>query len=321
MSETRSGRAFSFLSVALLLALLAACTPGSVPREVKIALIAPFEGKGRPFGYRVLSGVKLALQETGHRLPGGEIVSLVALNDDGDPRKAARQVRTASADPAVLAIIGPWSRATASAASDALRSGDPPMVVPASLPDDKLSPGRYRLFADDRSLAEATGREARTVGGCGTVVVDGTDSLLEGNRCPEGGIPHWIMVCCDPGKTAAAASGWQRDHPSVALPILIAGPDAFRPWILGALPRGAEVHWVTSWDEPDADFSERFRERTGQEASVEAYAAYRATKQVLDAMARASSGGISRSGVGEEIERGLEGKGYAVHVIVIRAGE
>ena len=201
MNKTRFVKALLLL---LAVSMLASCAPRSTPREVKIALIAPFEGQGRSLGYSALAGVKLALQEADHRLPNGEIVSLVALNDDYTPRKAARQVRTASADPAVLAIIGPWSRATATAASDALHPEDPAMIVPAPLPDDRLSPRQHRLFADDRSIARTAEEEAHSIGGCG-VNIEGK-LTPEGKWCTENEAPRWLMACCDAMETATAVT-------------------------------------------------------------------------------------------------------------------
>ncbi len=319
MNGAHAGKAFLLLGATLLALLLSACAPRSTPREVKIALVAPFEGEGRPLGYQVLSGVKLALKESDYRLRTGEIVALAALNDDYDPAEAARQVHTADADPEVMAIVGPWSRATASTAAEAWHTGAPSLVIPASLPDDLVLPGRYRLFADDRSLAEAAGREARSIGGCGTILVGSASSPLEGRGCPKGESPHWIMACGSAAGTISAVPSWCRAHPSAGAPILIAGPDAFRLWILPVLPEGMAVRWVTSWPTPGAGFSERFREYTGQDATPEATAAYEAAKLVLSAMSEAAEAGdLSRGGMDRALGQILSGKEFPAHVIVER---
>ncbi len=318
MSRTRVGKAL-FLLGAAMLALLSSCAPRSTPREVKIALVAPFEGEGRPLGYQVLSGVKLALKESDYRLRTGEIVALAALNDDYDSAEAARQIHTADEDPEVLAIVGPWSRTTASTAAEAWHPGAPSLAIPASLPDNLVSPGRYRLFAGDRSLAEAAGREARSIGGCGIFLVGDASSIPEKKSCPEGGVPHWVMACGSAAETMSSVSSWCRANPSAGLPTLIAGPDAFRPWVLPVLPEGMAVRWITSWPTPGTGFSERFREYAGQDATPEATAAYEAAKLALSAMSEAAeAGNLSRGGVDRALGQMLSGKEFPVHVIVVR---
>lgn len=132
------------LLVSLISLLLSSCAPlpgtfhmpGDAAPVVKIGLIAPFEGLGRPLGYAVLPAVKIALAEAN---AGGELgryrVALVALNDDLDPRSAAGQAKVLAQDPDVLAALGPWSAETAAAAAPLLSQAGIPALVPAGLED------------------------------------------------------------------------------------------------------------------------------------------------------------------------------------------
>jgi branched-chain amino acid transport system substrate-binding protein len=144
---------FVTIACAALLTSCAATRP-----TLKIGLIAPFEGVHRPLGYEVLAAVKLALQQ--RNAAGGAAdygIELVALNDDGMPATAARQVAALAADPAVVAIIGPWQAETAQAAAPALQAAGLVAIIPAALPDADLAlaPNAFRLFAGDDALAHA----------------------------------------------------------------------------------------------------------------------------------------------------------------------
>ncbi|HSJ56056.1 MAG TPA: ABC transporter substrate-binding protein, partial [Anaerolineae bacterium] len=113
ISPSRLARAF-FLAACCLL--LAAC---GISRPVKLGLSAPFEGRHRDLGYEALYAVRLAVRErneaggAGGRYP----VELVALNDFDEPDQALVQARKMAADPDVLAVLGGWSPATATAAA------------------------------------------------------------------------------------------------------------------------------------------------------------------------------------------------------------
>ncbi len=111
--------------IALLLvfcALVAGCAlPGDAAIVVKIGVIAPFEGAGRPLGYAVLPAIKAAVAEAN---AGGELgryrVTVVAFNDDLFGPTAATQAQALALDPDVLAVIGPWTDATVAAAAPIL---------------------------------------------------------------------------------------------------------------------------------------------------------------------------------------------------------
>ncbi len=105
-----------------LCALLAACAlPGDAAIVIKIGVIAPFEGAGRPLGYAVLPAIKAAVAEAN---AGGELrgyrVAVVAFNDDMFGPAAAAQAEALALDPDVLAVLGPWTDATIAAAAPVL---------------------------------------------------------------------------------------------------------------------------------------------------------------------------------------------------------
>ena len=94
--------------------LLSACAlPGDAAPVVKIGVIAPFEGAGRPLGYAVLPAIKAAVAEanTSGKL-GRYQVMVVAFNDDLHGPTAAAQAKALALDPEVLAVVGPWSAET-----------------------------------------------------------------------------------------------------------------------------------------------------------------------------------------------------------------
>jgi ABC-type branched-subunit amino acid transport system substrate-binding protein len=102
--------------------LLSACAmPGDAAPVVKIGVIAPFEGAGRPLGYAVLPAIKAAVDEAN---ASGELgrhqVLVVAFNDDLHGPTAAAQAKALALDPEVLAVVGPWTTETAAAAAPIL---------------------------------------------------------------------------------------------------------------------------------------------------------------------------------------------------------
>jgi ABC-type branched-subunit amino acid transport system substrate-binding protein len=99
----------------VLLHLLTAC---AAPKPVvKIALVAPFEGRFREVGYDAFPALRLALREQ-IRAGGvaGYEVEFVAYNDNADPALAERVARDVVVDPRVVAVIGHWRADTTLAA-------------------------------------------------------------------------------------------------------------------------------------------------------------------------------------------------------------
>lgn len=121
---------------ALVTALMAACAP---PRPtVKIALVAPFEGRLRRVGYDVFPAFRLAIRE--HIRQGGAgqaFVTFIAYDDRGDPIMAARVARQVALDPEVVAVIGHFVLSSTLAAIPAYLEAGLPIVAP-HVPADAL---------------------------------------------------------------------------------------------------------------------------------------------------------------------------------------
>jgi hypothetical protein len=119
MCKRAADRLRRLVVVAVALALVAglvACA--SVDPVVKVALVAPFEGRYRPIGYDAIYSARLAVREInaaggidGHR------VALVAIDDGGSTQGAIDAARTLIVDPAVVGVVGHWlPQSTAAAA-------------------------------------------------------------------------------------------------------------------------------------------------------------------------------------------------------------
>ena len=132
--------------------LLSACAmPGDAAPVVKIGVIAPFEGAGRPLGYAVLPAIKSAVAEAN---ASGELgryqVSVVAFNDDLHGPTAGAQAKALALDPEVLGVVGPWSAETVAAAEPILAEAGLPLLA---APDTPLPPAGEKW--GDAALADA----------------------------------------------------------------------------------------------------------------------------------------------------------------------
>ncbi|MCS6848118.1 MAG: ABC transporter substrate-binding protein [Anaerolineae bacterium] len=128
----------------LLIALCILLTACGAPRPVvKIALVAPFEGRLRQVGYEAFPAMRLAIRE---RIAaggaGGVHVTFIAYNDDGDPATAARIARNVTLDPEVVAVIGHLVPSTTLAALPVYTQAGLPVLAPSvpanALPRDPL---------------------------------------------------------------------------------------------------------------------------------------------------------------------------------------
>jgi ABC-type branched-subunit amino acid transport system substrate-binding protein len=148
--------------------------PGDAAPIVKIGLIAPFEGAGRPLGYAVLASVKAAVAAgNASGQLGPYRVALVALNDDLDPRAAAAQAQALVLDPDVLAVLGPWSADTAAATKPILVAAGVPQIARSAAPvpaagekwgDTALANAANLAGNDARSLLDALAADIRAHG-------------------------------------------------------------------------------------------------------------------------------------------------------------
>jgi ABC-type branched-subunit amino acid transport system substrate-binding protein len=155
--------------------LLSACSlPGDAAPVVKIGVIAPFEGAGRPLGYAVLPAIKAAAAEANARGDLGRYrVLVVAFNDDLHGPTAAAQARALALDGEVVAVVGPWSAETVAAAAPILAEAGLPFIARADLAlpaagerwgDAALADAAARAGADARRLLAALADDARRHG-------------------------------------------------------------------------------------------------------------------------------------------------------------
>ncbi len=119
---------------------------------LKIALVAPFEGRLRQNGYDAFPAVRLAIRQAAAE--GGRAVELVAYNDDGDPATAARVARNIALDPDVVAVIGHLELSTTLAALGVYTSAGLAVIVPHLAPE--LLPADSLVFRMGPRLSGAT---------------------------------------------------------------------------------------------------------------------------------------------------------------------
>jgi ABC-type branched-subunit amino acid transport system substrate-binding protein len=242
---------------------------------VKIALVAPFEGRMREVGYDAFPALRLALRE---QIAAGGIgdveVTFVAYNDDADPRTAERVASNVTLDESVIAVIGHLRPDTTLAALEVYtRAGLPvlaPLVPADALPADPLL---FRLGPASNTLAQALA------------------------RCPTSNAPVQVFSG-QPFKGALDANLW---------PLL---PDLQSPAVsrlLGA--QAAGLCFATSMPDPrDLPAAERALHgysavAGGPAPGARASAAYDTTRLLLQAMRAdaAAHGTITRAGVAEAL--------------------
>lgn len=164
----------ALLSAAICLLLSACMMPGDAAPMIKIGVIAPFEGLGRPLGYAILPGVKAAAEAANASGDLGRYrVLVVAFNDDLYAPTAAAQARALALDPDVMAVLGPWSAETAAAATPILAEASLPVLVATDVPipssgekwgDAALAQAAALAGQDARVLMDALAADIRAHG-------------------------------------------------------------------------------------------------------------------------------------------------------------
>ena len=315
-----AGRRVHIAGVLVGVLLLGGCAlPHSTQPVVKIGLIAPFEGLGRPVGYEVLYAVKLAVRErNGAGGVGGYRVALVALNDNDDPAHAARQARKLAVDGDVMGVIGPLSRATARAVAEPLAEAGLAWLVPASAPDEVIAahPNGFRLFASDAALAEKAIEQALQAAPSGThrqVAVGSIGDFAQPLRAAAERLGVYRALEEVPeGESLPMALGGNAEEVADELlsltgspRVVVAGPEAGRAVVSQRAGEAAGgLIWVSSAPPAEADalppaFVDGYRTLAGGPPGPYAILAYDATGILLDAIASAIAdhGSPTRQGV------------------------
>ncbi len=216
-SARRQVRIWVVVWVILLVVAGCAMPAGAAP-VVKIGVIAPFEGIGRPLGYAILPIVRADLaQANADGLLGRYRVALVVLNDDLDPASAAAQARVLAQDPDVMAVLGPFSEDAAAAAVPLLAQAGIPtlLAAPAATPSPSL-----------RSLCPAP---AAIQAALRAAAPDATDQ-------PSGATP----VIFYPGDAEVAVALLAHGRGAGWVGTLLGGPDLLRPWLPAQAGAAAE---------------------------------------------------------------------------------
>jgi ABC-type branched-subunit amino acid transport system substrate-binding protein len=272
--------------------LASGCLPVTRP-VVKVALVAPFEGRYREVGYEVIYAVRLAVREA--NAAGGVAgysVELTALDDSGDPAAAAEQARKLDTDPQVMGVIGDWLEATTQSAAPLYAAEGLPLLATAAA---DLPPAAFRLW-----LTPAAMQAAAAGGQLCPLPCDTLDDLtwLTNTRAQPGsgaiyGPPLW-------GQPQFAA---------------LAGTAATGVRFVAAAPYPAES--------ADPAFAARYRAISGGvEPRANAVLAYDAARLLLDALARSAAhgggpsraGGLSRAGVNSALaQSAFQGLSGPIH--------
>ncbi len=283
-SSNRLSPACFLLSACCLL--LSACYPVTRP-VVKIALVAPFEGRYRDVGFEVVYAVRLAVREA--NVSGGVAgyaVELLSLDDSGDPEMAAAQARKAAADPLVVGVIGHWLDATTLAAASEYEAEGTPLLATTTAPD--LPSSAFRLWLSEAAYANTLSGALHCPLPC--------DSLED---------LSWLLTQLLPVTRDASVAGptmW--GQPQFAR---LAGDHAEAVYVIAPAPLPA--------DSADPAFADRYRAiSNGVEPLFNAVLSYDAARLLFDAIAQdvKANGKPTRAGVAAALAQtdysGLSGR-------------
>lgn len=113
-----------------LLQALSGCLPPSLPRVVKIGLVAPFEGAERERGYDTIYAARLAIREINAAGgAGGWQLELIAYDDRADPEFARTAAQNLATDADVIAVIGHFHPDSTIAAQAVYNESEIPLLA------------------------------------------------------------------------------------------------------------------------------------------------------------------------------------------------
>ncbi len=280
--RARSPRRPVSLGAWLLLAIIAAaalsaCLPVARPL-IKIALVAPFEGRYRAVGYEVLNAVRLAVREANAAGgAGGYSLALMAYDDGGDAGQAIEQARKAATDPDVLGVIGHWRSATTAAAAPTYAETGLPLLAPNPESAD-LPAAIYRLGLSAAAERAAVPPDAHQC----PAPCDALDDLT------------WLLAL---RAQSPAAARYGPPLWGQAQFLALAGPAAEGAFFLTAAPSPA--------DSPDPGFAARYTAiSNGVLPRADAVLAYDAARLLIQAIADSASDELTpdRTGVATALD-------------------
>jgi hypothetical protein len=292
-SRALAGRLLPILG---LLWICVGCQATTDTQTVKIGLVAPFEGAQRSLGYDVLAAVKIALAEQNAAGGvGGRPAELVALNDEGDPASASVQARKMTTDPAVLGVVGHWSRQTTAAALPVYAGAGLPLVIPVAGAYDALG-ATWQLGPTAATLAEAVVAHLETeyAGAVAHLDIDSPE-LEAALRMSLAGAGVGIAAAPSEAEVALLSAGYEETAHALrayaGLPVILLN-ELHIP-VLKALLSGAPRSEIYGWRaralQSDAEFRRAFESQTGREPGQQAGMAYRAAHCLLAAADQAAA--------------------------------
>ncbi|NJM41550.1 MAG: ABC transporter substrate-binding protein [Anaerolineae bacterium] len=165
-------RKFVYLLITTYFLLVACAAPHPT---LKIALVAPFEGRQRQVGYDAFPSIRMALREA--NAAGGianrYLIEFVAYNDNADPAFAARVAHNVAQDESVLVVLGHLRQNTTDAALPVYAQAGLPVLalddapiklqhqhVGLSWPHQLKPPATSRWRASHATLHRGLGRAA-----------------------------------------------------------------------------------------------------------------------------------------------------------------
>lgn len=167
----KAARVARWCSIALLTLLCGCALNGRALPPKYVALLAPFEGRGREIGYQAFYALRLALAEASPAQP----LALLAVDDGGSPQAAHLRAQAITQNQDVLAVIVLGLPATDPGVLATLHAGGLAVIVAGSWGVDGrsqqiitfASAETERLLADmpRRSITEWTRAPAPLLGG------------------------------------------------------------------------------------------------------------------------------------------------------------
>lgn len=310
-SQTINRLAALFKIIASLLVVSAFMTGclGTKP-ILKIGLVAPFEGLGRPLGYDVLYAVKVAIQERNSSGgTGGYMVALVALDDGDDPKTAIQRAREMTTDPDVVGVIGHFSLKTCRATEEEYQRAGLATLSPLAQADfsiyapdeltgaeaaryavEELKASRFALLCERESLAEAFIGEAERLGGNAVARA----SLACDDRKVLEARPDLIFFC---GPVVEAADCVQKLRQAGSRATFMGGSEMLsQHWLKAGREASEGAFYIAStppleeipaWE----DFASAYQALAGHPPGPYAALAYDAANVLLAAIERAAESG------------------------------
>ena len=160
-------RAIFSLKVFLISCILLSCTSGEElanrsQRPIYIALVAPLSGPLSEFGWSMLRGGRMRIEEGKDKTPGnGRVVKLIALDDRGNARQAIRLATNMSSHQSIVVVIGHLTTVCTLSAIPVYDSAQRILISPGATGDDLeriKSPYVFRTILSEsqqaRSLAD-----------------------------------------------------------------------------------------------------------------------------------------------------------------------